>query len=76
MVSKEVTLKLMDSAEILIRSFKADDLRRIYIYDGLQTIIDALPRCQTSCRLKNLTLRCGGDNGHTIFRSIYRAGVI
>ena len=43
MVSKEVTLKLMDSAEILIRSFKADDLRRIYIYDGLQTIIDALP---------------------------------
>ena len=35
-----------------------------------------LPRCQTSCRLKNLTLRCGGDNGHTIFRSIYRAGVI
>ncbi len=37
---------------------------------------DHPPWCQTSCRLKNLTLGHGGDNGNTVFRSIYRASVI
>ena len=43
---------------------------------GTPMIVPITPRRQTSCRLKNLTLRCGDNNGITIFSSIHRAGVI
>ena len=34
-------------------------------------IQQANPRCQTSCRLKKLTLRHGDNNEKLLFRSIY-----
>ncbi len=34
------------------------------------------PRCQASCRFKDLTLRYGVSNGNAIFGSIYRASIM
>ena len=43
---------------------------------GDEAIVSSTPGVRLVVASKNLTLRCGGNSGITLFRSIYRAGVI
>ena len=63
------------------KDFKLDELIRLEkIKDGYlseaRAKLTASPGVRLVVASKNLTLRCGGNSGNTLFRSIYRAGVI
>ena len=45
--------------------------KKDFLSHAIEIANSVLPRCQTSCRLKKLTLRHGGNSGITLFRSIY-----